>query len=112
MSDRYVEGWHIPGKQQVWVHQPDHRMTDWSISRKLGNVSWVQKAAHSYAEQMCHFLHMSNQFPGMSLNASTVSDAGTSIPSFPDLHCFQMHEEHGSHGIFFHVRDVKVVERT
>ena len=51
----------------------------------------------------------SNQFPGMSLNASTVSDAGTSIPSFPDLHCFQIHEERGGHGIFFNVRDVKVV---
>jgi len=33
---------------------------------------------HSYAEEMCHFLHMSNQCPGTSLHASTVSDAGMS----------------------------------
>jgi len=56
---------------------------------------------------------MSNQCPGTSLHASTVSDAGMGwVPSFPDLGCFQMHEEHGRHGIFFHVRDVKVIERT
>jgi len=63
-----VEEWHIPGKtvSALPIANMDRRTTKCATSDSLGDVSWVQKAAYSCTEGMCHF----STCPGTSLHAS------------------------------------------